>query len=99
MVTVTPLPLALPLPLTNVDVGVPDWVFPDAISGDCWGSSTTFGVQSDELCMMLRCEGRLVLRDSDGRISGMFGVDGGVENVSLSGECIVRPRCVGVRLM
>ena len=58
-----------------------------------------FGVQSEELCMMLRCDGRLVLRESEGRISGMFGVDGGVENVSLSGECIVGPRCVGVRLI
>lgn len=98
-VTDTPLPLGLPLPLTKVDVGVPDCAFPDAISGDCWGSSTMFGVQSEELCMMLRCDGRLVLRESEGRISGMFGVDGGVENVSLSGECIVGPRCVGVRLI
>ena len=45
---------------------------------------------------MCRLDGRLVRLESDGRNSGMDGVVGGVENVSLSGECIA-PRCVGVR--
>ena len=65
-VTVTPLAL----PLTNVDVGVPDVALPVDISGDCCGSRTRFGVQSEEFCMMWRFEGRLVLRESEGLISG-----------------------------
>lgn len=42
-------------------------------------------------------DGRLVLRESDGGISGMRGVVGGVENVSLSGESM-RPRTSYVRM-
>ena len=75
------------------------WDFPEEISGDCCGSRTMFGVQSDELCDRWRFDGRLVLRESEGRRSGREGVVGGVENVSLSGDSIVvGPRSVGVRM-
>lgn len=33
-------------------VCVPDWDLPEVISGDCCGSRTTFGVHSEEVCMM-----------------------------------------------
>ncbi len=95
--SVTDTPLGL-LPLINVEVGVAEG--PNLlveISGDCCGSRTRFEVHSAELCMMWRFEGRLVRRDREGRMSGKDGVVGGVENVSLSGECIVRPRSVFVR--
>ena len=53
------------------------------------------GVQSVELCMMWRLDGRLVRRESEGRMSTKasgIGVVGGVENVSESGDCIAGPR-------
>lgn len=83
MVTAVPLTL---VPFVDAGVPLPPWVFPDAISGDCCGSRTMPGVQSEELWDKWRFEGRLVLRESDGGISGMRGVVGGVENVSVSGE-------------
>ena len=72
-----------------MSVGVPDCGLLE-ISGDCCSSTTTLGFQSEELCMMWRVEGRLVRLEIEGRISGMFGVEGGVENVSLSGECMMK---------
>lgn len=83
MVTAVPLTL---VPFVDAGVPLPPWVFPDAISGDCCGSRTMPGVQSEELWDKWRFDGRLVLRESDGGISGMRGVVGGVENVSVSGE-------------
>lgn len=48
----------------------------------------TFGVQSEEFWDRCRFDGRLDLRESEGNMSGIEGVVGGVENVSLSGDSI-----------
>ena len=60
-------------------------------SGDWPWSTTMSGLQSDRDCCILRFEGRLLRREREGwsrtlRSSMGMGLDGGVENVSWSGE-------------
>lgn len=60
-------------------------------SGDWPWSTTMSGLQSDRDCCILRFEGRLLRRERDGWSRTLWstigiGLEGGVENVSWSGE-------------
>lgn len=60
-----------------------------AVSGEGWLSTTTPGVQFAALWDMRKLDGLLFRLESEGRsrmlLSATVGVDGGVENVSVSG--------------
>lgn len=79
-------PLTIDEPFSEMGVGSCPY------SGEACGSRTIPGVHSVLVFEMRRMDGRLFFLDSDdlNRISGGIGVEGGVENVSTSGDDDVR---------